>query len=234
METLYDILEVSRKASKEIIEKAYKTLAKKYHPDLQMTEEDKKIAEEKMKKINEAYSVLGNEEKKAEYDYKLQQQEEQNARSTENPTYYQETGYERKNQEYYNQPNVTQENYNQQPNEYDREWRNEFANLSKKEQKKTAKKIQKEASEEYRKQYENYFRSLGFKIKHKWTFKDFLTVLLVLVAVAIIICLLWIIPPTHAYMLNVYNSNVVVRILVNVVIGIFKGIVRFFQNFTKF
>ena len=108
------------------------------------------------------------------------------------------------------------------------------ANLSKKEQKKTAKKIQKEASEEYRKQYENYFRSLGFKIKHKWTFKDFLTVLLVLVAVAIIICLLWIIPPTHAYMLNVYNSNVVVRILVNVVIGIFKGIVRFFQNFTKF
>ena len=120
METLYDILEVSRKASKEIIEKAYKTLAKKYHPDLQMTEEDKKIAEEKMKKINEAYSVLGNEEKKAEYDYKLQQ-EEQNARSTENPTYYQETGYERQNQEYYNQPNVTQENYNQQPNEYDRD-----------------------------------------------------------------------------------------------------------------
>ena len=52
METLYDILEVSRKASKEIIEKAYKTLAKKYHPDLQVTEEDKKIAEEKMKKIS--------------------------------------------------------------------------------------------------------------------------------------------------------------------------------------
>ena len=74
MDTLYDILEVSRKASKEIIEKAYKTLAKKYHPDLQTTEADKKIAEEKMKKINEAYSVLGNEEKKAEYDYKLQQQ----------------------------------------------------------------------------------------------------------------------------------------------------------------
>ena len=53
METLYDILEVSRKASKEIIEKAYKTLAKKFHPDLQMTEEDKKIAEEKMKKAKD-------------------------------------------------------------------------------------------------------------------------------------------------------------------------------------
>ncbi len=44
MEALYDILEVSRKASKEVIEKAYKTLAKKYHPDLQ-TAENKEIAE---------------------------------------------------------------------------------------------------------------------------------------------------------------------------------------------
>lgn len=33
--TLYEVLEVSENASKEIIEKAYKVLAKKYHPDLQ-------------------------------------------------------------------------------------------------------------------------------------------------------------------------------------------------------
>ena len=38
--TLYDILEVSEKASKEVIEKAYRVLAKKYHPDLQ-TDENK-------------------------------------------------------------------------------------------------------------------------------------------------------------------------------------------------
>ena len=61
METLYDILEVSKKASKEIIEKAYKTLAKKYHPDLQNSDNEKKIAEERMKAINEAYSVLSDE-----------------------------------------------------------------------------------------------------------------------------------------------------------------------------
>ena len=34
METLYDILEVSRKASPEVIDKAYKILSKRYHPDL--------------------------------------------------------------------------------------------------------------------------------------------------------------------------------------------------------
>ena len=35
----YDILEVNKNASPEIIEKAYKTLVKKYHPDLQKNEE---------------------------------------------------------------------------------------------------------------------------------------------------------------------------------------------------
>ena len=50
METLYDILEVSPKASKEVIEKAYRTLVKRYHPDLQAPE-NKASAEEKMKQI---------------------------------------------------------------------------------------------------------------------------------------------------------------------------------------
>ena len=53
METLYDILEVSRKASKEVIEKAYKTLAKKYHPDLNPDDEE---AQEKFKEISENLS----------------------------------------------------------------------------------------------------------------------------------------------------------------------------------
>ena len=50
MKNLYDVLEVSRYASNEIIEKAYKTLAKKYHPDLQEAEK-KQEAEEMMKKL---------------------------------------------------------------------------------------------------------------------------------------------------------------------------------------
>ena len=50
METLYDRLEVSRKASPEIIDKAYKTLAKKYHPDISTTDNQQEF-EEKFKKI---------------------------------------------------------------------------------------------------------------------------------------------------------------------------------------
>ena len=66
----YEILEIDKNASPEIIDKAYKTLAKKYHPDLQ-DEAHKKESEEKFKIINEAYQVLSNQEQKALYDQKL-------------------------------------------------------------------------------------------------------------------------------------------------------------------
>ena len=53
----YEILEVNKNASPEIIEKAYKTLVKKYHPDLQQ-DENKNKYEEKIKKINEAKRII--------------------------------------------------------------------------------------------------------------------------------------------------------------------------------
>ena len=60
----YEWLEINENASQEIIEKAYKTLIKKYHPDLQK-ENNKKIEyQEIIKKINEAYEVLSDTNKK--------------------------------------------------------------------------------------------------------------------------------------------------------------------------
>ena len=231
VETLYDILEVSRKASKEVIEKAYKTLAKKYHPDLQ-TAENKEYAQKRMKEINEAYDILSNEEKRKEYDYKLENEEEKQRQQE----YQKNVGYENSNVQStnYTGNNVNSSNNSSNYNNTNFDWRKAYANLSPKEQRKIMKEVQKEANAEYRKQYEDYFRSLGFKIKHKWTFKDFLTVILVIGALAIIVGVLWLIPPTHEYMLNLYNTNLIVRIFTDVVIGIFQGFVRFFQNFTKF
>ena len=74
MKNYYEILEVSSKASIEVIEKAYKTLAKKYHPDSNKSQslEEKKIKEKKMKEINEAYAVLSNDFLKEQYDRELQ------------------------------------------------------------------------------------------------------------------------------------------------------------------
>jgi len=61
----YKILNVPREASNEDIKKAFRKLARQYHPDVA---KDKKAAEEKFKEINEAYEVLGDPENRKKYD----------------------------------------------------------------------------------------------------------------------------------------------------------------------
>ena len=70
MKNYYDILEVNRNTSKEVIEKAYKVLVKRYHPDLYKGQQ-KQIQEQKIKEINEAYKVLSNEFLREQYDKEL-------------------------------------------------------------------------------------------------------------------------------------------------------------------
>ena len=62
---LYEVLGLQKGASDDEIKKAYRKLAKKYHPDLNPGD---KTAEEKMKEVNGAYEVLSDAEKKARYD----------------------------------------------------------------------------------------------------------------------------------------------------------------------
>ncbi|MCV6607058.1 MAG: DnaJ domain-containing protein [Campylobacterales bacterium] len=62
--SLYETLEVSSNSSEDEIKKAYRKLARKYHPDINKAPE----AEEKFKEINAAYEVLSDPKKKAQYD----------------------------------------------------------------------------------------------------------------------------------------------------------------------
>lgn len=61
----YEVLGVPRTATEEELKKAYRTLAKKYHPDLNP---DNKEAEAKFKEANEAYAVLSDADKRRNYD----------------------------------------------------------------------------------------------------------------------------------------------------------------------
>ena len=68
MKNYYEVLGVSRDATKDEIKKAFRVMAKKYHPDKNKDDND---AIKKFQDASEAYEVIGNEESRAEYDKKL-------------------------------------------------------------------------------------------------------------------------------------------------------------------
>ena len=117
MKNYYEILEVDKNASDEIIKVAYKALVKKYHPDLK--EGNAKInAEDKIKQINEAYDILSNPEKKYEYDQNLINEdiskEQYEIVLNENMNLKRELNVYRNNiyKNYRNNNKYTKENYN--------------------------------------------------------------------------------------------------------------------------
>lgn len=73
----YEILGVNRNATAKEIKKAYRELARKWHPDL--NRDNPEVAEKKMTEINVAYSVLSNEVSRIDYDKKLDAKTAQSA-----------------------------------------------------------------------------------------------------------------------------------------------------------
>lgn len=81
--TYYEILEISETASEEVVRMAYKALAKKCHPDV--SNGNPAVAEERMKQLNVAFSVLSNAESRAKYDEYLHKQKAQQSQTEESP-----------------------------------------------------------------------------------------------------------------------------------------------------
>lgn len=210
MKTLYEILEVSQTASKEVIEKAYKTLVKKYHPDLQ-SEEDKKQAEKTMKQLNEAYEILSDDEKRKEYDQTLEEarkQEEQYKQS----------------QEQVSQEELRKENHKTK----------EEIRKSKQMEREIQKNMQAEYEARYQNAYENYLRSLGYKIKYKWTWKNYRDFFITIAIIIGICAILWFFPLTHNWLVEFYESNQIIKTIVDIIwsilIGIWNAITSLFEG----
>lgn len=67
----YDLLNVTRASNKQEITKAYRSLAKKFHPDMAKTTEDKQKFTETFRSFANAYEILKDEETRADYDRML-------------------------------------------------------------------------------------------------------------------------------------------------------------------
>ncbi len=90
---LYSVLGVAKNASQDEIKKAYRKLAFKYHPDRNPNDPS---AVENFKKVNEAYTILGDAEKRKQYDMfgSSQYQDQYQSQYQGNGSSYQNAGYD--------------------------------------------------------------------------------------------------------------------------------------------
>ncbi len=217
-ENYYDILEVNKNASPEIIEKAYKTLVKKYHPDLQENNL-KNNYEEKIKKINEAYEILSNPEKRKNYDLQLQNneisKEDYNNLYNENINLKNEINYLKNNinlNNSYQTQNVKNNIQQNQNTSYENNINQEEINQ----------KINNAVNKAYHDAYVQDLKNRGYKIKYKKTSKDFLALILTVGVILIIGFILWQIPFTRNYLIELYYDNPALQFIVNLFLNIFK------------
>lgn len=208
----YDILEVNKNASPEVIEKAYKTLVKKYHPDLQ-DNNLKNEYEEKIKLINEAFEVLSDSEKRKNYDLNLKQTEfsieDYNNLISENLNLKNEINYLKNNLNNYknNNQNNINNNLNNNANNKNSNYSN---NINYQNNQNTNNDYSRNFQQKYNEAinkayYDAYIQDLknrGYKIRYKKTFKEYLKSLFSLFITLIILFLFFQIPFIKNYFLN--------------------------------
>jgi len=214
-ENYYDILQVNKNASIEIIEKAYKTLVKKYHPDLQENN-IKKECEEKIKKINEAYEVLSNSEKRKSYDLTLSHQ---NIISEEEYNKLYSEYINMKNELNYLKNNINNTVHNNITN-------NSLENNSDFSQGANTEHFTDSVNDAINKAYyDAYIQDLknrGYKIKYKKTKKDYIAMLITFFIIVFLSFLLWHIPFVRKYLVGLYKKNSALKFLVDSILNLFS------------
>ena len=215
MKNYYEILEVDKKASPEVIEKAYRTLVKKYHPDLQENEKQKEY-EEKMKEINEAYSVLTDDYKRATYDEQLQNttisiseykkvlQENEELRKK-----IEEILSETRNSNQTNN-NVNQDDQNNYQNG------NTISNMARIMQEEIRQATKQAYNNAYRDAYVEDMKNRGYKIRYKHDFKYYVRFVGCILVVILAFALIAQIPIVKRFLINLYEENVIIKAVINI------------------
>ena len=192
----YEILEIDKNASPEIIKKAYITLAKKYHPDLQEANLKLKY-EEKLKLINEAYEVLSNQEKRKQYDLKLLSSCSDNQYGTDISATYNKKSSEEKSSN-------CEVNTNNEKLKYEKEF-------------------QKAIEKAYYDAYIQNLKDRGYKIKYKKGIKEYSRIVLFFFIMAITIFIIFQIPFVKNFFIRLYNENSGIHLLTDFFSNLFNS-----------
>ena len=231
----YEILQINQNASPEIIDKAYKTLAKKYHPDLQ-EESNKKQAEEILKEINEAYEILSNPDKKALYDQNLKNeaisQEDYNEIYEENQNlknainHMQNSRYANPRTNTTNNSNINntinQNNYNQNNNRNFEEIQRAQELEYQKQQLAYQRQLEQARQKAYHDAYIQDLKNRGYRIKYKKSLKDYIRGIITIIIVIIILFGIFQIPFVQNFFINIYEENEILNNIVNSILSIFN------------
>lgn len=230
MKNLYDILQVSENASDEVIEKAYKTLVKKYHPDLQ-PKEKKQVAEAMMKSLNEAYETLSDPEKRKRYDEEYQQQkriQEEEKYQKFHQAQQENVSSQRtvSNQEMTKQEPETQTMQDENLVEYMGDMvKNAFSS-----KRRQNTKIKRAYQDGYQDAYREYWTTQGYTVKEPWSWKRVKEVLKSVLIFSAVLLFIWFFPPTHNMLVSIYEDNEILRNLIDFVVQFFGNFFRYFGD----
>ena len=211
MKNYYEILEVDKNASQEVIDKAYRTLAKKYHPDLQQVDMKQEYAE-KMKIINQAYDVLSKEDQRQQYN---QQLEEESIRQKQEQERIMRENYELKQRLNRNQVINRNINVNEKANVNNTQSVDEgtLRNMSRV----LNEEIQAARQKAYYDAYIQDMRNRGYRIRYKHGFKFYFKRFLTLIIMVGIFFLIYQIPPVKNYFAQLYEENNIFRAIIDIV-----------------
>lgn len=216
MKNFYEILEINQNASQEIVEKAYKVLVKKYHPDLQTDSNKKQECEAKIKEINEAYETLSNPDSRLEYDnlLKAEQYKEEQIRQarTQNQQYsnqYNRANYTKTSKEkFYEKQQAEQSRQDQQQAEQARQ--------------ELQQQYQEAINKAYQDAYVKRLKDMGYRIKYKKTPKQHLQTFIIVIITIGILFLICQLPFVKEYFKSLYDSNPLIKAIADMFMNLFK------------
>lgn len=218
MKNYYEILEVNETASQEVIERVYKLLAKKYHPDMNL--DNPKEAEEKFKEVTTAYETLSNSDKRKKYDEELAFERQQKESSSYNDA--------QTNTVYTNNMVYDESSYDKEPQQSTsykqdiRQQKKKIEHMAKQQAKEQARQ-EYEAQKAYNDAYYKALEDMGYTIVYKKTFKDYLRIVLTIIVMAIVLFGIWQIPSVQKSIIEAYENSGMLKNIIDSIIEHFSS-----------